>query len=298
MGKSFEKQIRKSLENYREQPSEGCWESLSRQLDALHQVPASSQTPLVETARTTAAKTVLGSTAAKIGMAAAAAAGLIAGGLLLFSPGTETAMTPPAGQLSAVLTDSLSAGTLPADTPSAVTVVKSRAAEETPSNTTFSEGIPAYLLLESEDAKPAREKAHTAADSTRGYAPRPAATVAGRTDATATAERTETGRCRPAGKADTVNRSAQSVQPELRIPNVITPNGDNINDYFVIENLEQTEHNRLVIFNRYNKVVYERKNYDNGWNADDLPEGIYRYWLSFEYGGHEFMRQGSIKVVR
>lgn len=293
MGKSFEEQIRKSLENYREQPSEGCWESLSRQLDALHQVPASSQTPLTETARATAAKTVLGSTAAKISMAAAAATGLIAGGLLLFSPEAEESMDSAVGHPFVVLADSL-----PADMPSAVTAVESRATEETPSNTTFSEGIPAYLLLESEDARPSGEKAHTTADSTRGYAPRPAATVAGRTDATAAAERTETGRCRPAEKADTVNRSAQPVQPELRIPNVITPNGDNINDYFVIENLEMTEGNRLIIYNRYNKIIYERKNYENNWNADNLPEGIYLYWLSFEYAGHEFMRQGSIKVVR
>ena len=294
MGKSFEEQIRKSLENYREQPSEGCWESLSRQLDALP--GASSQVPPAEGAKVSAAKTVLGSTVAKTGIGAAVAGGLIAGGVLLFSPGNEVTTIQPAVQSSAVLADSL-----PADSLQATATPMPQAADAMSSNTTFSEGIPVYLLQESEEIAPPGEKARTApaADSTRGYAPRPAAAAADRPAATAAAEQAETGHSRLAEKAgDTADRSVQPVQPELRIPNVITPNGDNINDYFVIENLELTGSNRLVIFNRYNKVVYERKNYDNGWNADNLPDGIYRYWLSFEYGGHEFMRQGSIKVVR
>lgn len=294
MGKSFEDQIRESLENYREQPSEGCWESLSRQLDALP--GASSQVPPAEGAKVSAAKAVIGSTAAKTGIGAAVVGGLIAGGMLLFSPESEVTTLPPAGQPHAVLADSL-----PADSLQTIAAPMPRAADATPSNTTFSEGIPAYLLQESEEPAPSGEKPRTApaADSTRGFTPQPAAAVADRTPAPSDAGKAETGRSRHTEKTETAeDRSGQPVQPELRIPNVITPNGDNINDCFVIENLEQTERNRLVIYNRYNKVVYERKNYNNSWNADNLPDGIYRYWLSFEYGGHEFMRQGSIKVVR
>ena len=87
-------------------------------------------------------------------------------------------------------------------------------------------------------------------------------------------------------------------QPDLRIPNVISPNGDNINDYFVIENIGETTHNQLTIYTRNGKVVYDRKDYDNSWNAENLPAGTYLYWFSFEYAGHEFMRQGSVKVIR
>ncbi len=87
-------------------------------------------------------------------------------------------------------------------------------------------------------------------------------------------------------------------QPDIRIPNVISPNGDNINDYLVIENIHLTEKNQLVIYNRNGRVIYEKRAYDNSWNAENLPEGIYLYWFSFEYGGKEFMRQGSIRVVR
>lgn len=297
MGKSFEEQIKESLKDYQEQPSGNCWDSLSRQLDALHQVPASSQVQLAEGAKASMTRTAIGSTAAKIGLGTAVAGGLIAGGLLLFSPEAEESMDSAVGHPFVVLTDSLLTDSL-----KTVVAAMPQTTDATPSNTTFSESIPSYLLAESEDAQCSSKKEQIvpATDSTRGYTPQ---TLAGNTDkqpAKPVGDKTETPRNNTSEKvtADEEQYHEALLQPELRIPNVITPNGDNINDYFVIENLEMTEGNRLIIYNRYNKIIYERKNYGNNWNADNLPEGIYRYWLSFEYAGHEFMRQGSIRIIR
>lgn len=75
----------------------------------------------------------------------------------------------------------------------------------------------------------------------------------------------------------------------LRIPKVITPNNDGINDMFVIEGLENYENNELIIANRSGHVVFLAKNYQNDWNGESnsqltmgrgiLPEGTYFFVL-------------------
>jgi gliding motility-associated-like protein len=62
------------------------------------------------------------------------------------------------------------------------------------------------------------------------------------------------------------------------IPNVITPNQDSKNDYFVIENIQNRKWS-LTIYNRWGKLVYSNEHYDNSWNGDNLPEGIYYYYI-------------------
>lgn len=69
------------------------------------------------------------------------------------------------------------------------------------------------------------------------------------------------------------------------IPNVISPNGDGQNDRFVIEFMEYFPGTQLTIFNRWGNVVFDQTNYDryqvenNGWDPEDLSEGVYFYEL-------------------
>ena len=44
---------------------------------------------------------------------------------------------------------------------------------------------------------------------------------------------------------------------DFDFPNVITPNGDGINDRFVIKNLDQYPNNKLQVFDRTGKILYE-----------------------------------------
>jgi len=84
----------------------------------------------------------------------------------------------------------------------------------------------------------------------------------------------------------------------LIIPNVITPNGDNINDVFGIKKLNLIRENELTIYDRWGKSVYHKRNYkcvyrDGGFQnieeafdgksrgGQDLPEGTYYY--AFKY---------------
>lgn len=61
-------------------------------------------------------------------------------------------------------------------------------------------------------------------------------------------------------------------------PNVITPNGDGINDRFVIDNIELQPWN-LTVVNRWGRIVYEAEPYRNDWQGGGLPGGTYYYRL-------------------
>lgn len=80
---------------------------------------------------------------------------------------------------------------------------------------------------------------------------------------------------------------------EMRIPNVITPNGDGYNEFFIIEPL--TEGCSLSIYNRWGKEVFFSTNYSNNWNAVTLSAGVYFYLLSDECVGE---KRGVINVLK
>jgi gliding motility-associated-like protein len=80
------------------------------------------------------------------------------------------------------------------------------------------------------------------------------------------------------------------VQPEpptIIIPNVITPNYDGTNDYFVIRNLEHYKENHLVIKNRWGKTIFEKQDYTNDWFASNVPDGVYFGILTYTDNGEQ-----------
>jgi gliding motility-associated-like protein len=66
---------------------------------------------------------------------------------------------------------------------------------------------------------------------------------------------------------------------DTEIPNVFTPNGDALNDAFVIRGIEQFPNSQITIWNRWGKIVYESTSYNNSWTAKDEPDGLYYYVL-------------------
>ncbi len=67
------------------------------------------------------------------------------------------------------------------------------------------------------------------------------------------------------------------VEP-IEIPNVITANGDGINDLFKIKGLKPGTAS-LVIQNRWGNPVFSSDAYMNDWNGTSLVEGTYFYVL-------------------
>lgn len=83
------------------------------------------------------------------------------------------------------------------------------------------------------------------------------------------------------------------------IPNIFTPNGDGVNDYFEIPCIQPTEALRIVVFNRWGDVVYQTNQYRNQWEGthrgEPLPEGTYFYVL---YRTNQEPLQGSVEIKR
>ncbi|MDX2190141.1 MAG: choice-of-anchor L domain-containing protein [Bacteroidota bacterium] len=60
-----------------------------------------------------------------------------------------------------------------------------------------------------------------------------------------------------------------------KLPNIITPNNDGINDKLEIMGLKQ---NTIVkIYNKWGTLVYETNNYENDWEAQNVVNGVYYF---------------------
>ncbi|MDQ3045926.1 MAG: gliding motility-associated C-terminal domain-containing protein [Bacteroidota bacterium] len=86
------------------------------------------------------------------------------------------------------------------------------------------------------------------------------------------------------GCVDTVCQDVTVIPAELSIPNVITPNGDNINDFLYFRYLEYFGNNNLMVFDRWGKKIFEKENYTNDWNATSFSDGTYYFILSTSDG--------------
>jgi uncharacterized repeat protein (TIGR01451 family)/gliding motility-associated-like protein len=89
-------------------------------------------------------------------------------------------------------------------------------------------------------------------------------------------------------------------QLELKIPNVFTPNGDGINDFWEVEALDvMFPDNELVIVNRWGVEVFKVKGYKNDWNGGNLDQGTYFYQLSIVLdNGQREVLKGYLTVLR
>ena len=90
----------------------------------------------------------------------------------------------------------------------------------------------------------------------------------------------------------------------VRVFNVVSPNGDGINDELYIANIEGAS-GKLEIYNRWGNLVYRSEAYQNNWpgtfNSDkDLPDGTYYYLLEWsdEETGEVFFQRGYVELRR
>lgn len=76
----------------------------------------------------------------------------------------------------------------------------------------------------------------------------------------------------------------------LYIQNFITPNNDNINDYFIIKDLDIFDkESTLTIYNKYGKIIHKDKNntelkWNGRFNGRNLPTGNYWYIVELPDG--------------
>ncbi|HFA48561.1 MAG TPA: T9SS type B sorting domain-containing protein, partial [Bacteroidetes bacterium] len=74
----------------------------------------------------------------------------------------------------------------------------------------------------------------------------------------------------------------------LDVPSIFTPNGDGVNDEFVIPFLALYEGSELTLFNRWGDEVLHSNDYQNDWDGkykgEDMPTGTYFYILKVNDG--------------
>ncbi|MFH0867122.1 MAG: Ig-like domain-containing protein, partial [Bacteroidota bacterium] len=98
-----------------------------------------------------------------------------------------------------------------------------------------------------------------------------------------------------------------TIEPiKLFIPSGFSPDGDGVNDYFVITDLNHYPNNHIWIYNRWGNLIYDKKPYDNTWDGkrnvngitygEDLPEGTYFYLL--DLGNNTPGYQGYVIIKR
>lgn len=86
------------------------------------------------------------------------------------------------------------------------------------------------------------------------------------------------------GAASIMETFFQNYTAEVTMPNVFSPNNDNINDFFTALSLIGAKEIELVIMNRWGNIVLKTDDLDFAWNGTDLnntmcTEGVYFYKL-------------------
>jgi gliding motility-associated-like protein len=92
-----------------------------------------------------------------------------------------------------------------------------------------------------------------------------------------------------------VKISNSNIQ-DILWPNVITPNGDDLNDHFELPLIPEDCFGSFLsisIYNRYGKEVFASKTRNFLWRPENLPSGVYYY--SIHLSKRKF--QGNISII-
>jgi gliding motility-associated-like protein len=97
---------------------------------------------------------------------------------------------------------------------------------------------------------------------------------------------------------DTVSDSL-SILPALTkedIPNVITPNGDDKNQFWDIKKLKDLPENSVRVYNRWGYSVFEAVGYSGNWSGGELSSGTYFYHVNIRDCKSEI--RGWLHIIR
>jgi gliding motility-associated-like protein len=109
--------------------------------------------------------------------------------------------------------------------------------------------------------------------------------------------------CDTCNQCDTAMVTITLKDPPLFLPEGISPNGDGINDLFVISGLQAYPNSTLTIFSRDGIIIFHSKDYRNDWNGlksglhqQIVPSGTYYYLL--QPGGSSRVIKGFVHLIK
>ncbi|WKN43607.1 PKD domain-containing protein [Tunicatimonas pelagia] len=90
------------------------------------------------------------------------------------------------------------------------------------------------------------------------------------------------------------------VDCSLVIPTGFTPNGDNINDTWELQNINTFEEKLVEVYDRHGHQVFFSDTYNAAWdgtyNGEKLPSGTYYYRIELEAGSQS--HQGKVTILQ
>ena len=82
--------------------------------------------------------------------------------------------------------------------------------------------------------------------------------------------------------------------------NVLTPNGDGKNDYWLIKDIRLYPQNNVTVYDKAGRVVYTKHGYNNEWdgtlNGSPLAEGTYYFVVDLGPNLRKF--KGYVSILR
>jgi gliding motility-associated-like protein len=102
------------------------------------------------------------------------------------------------------------------------------------------------------------------------------------------------------------NVEVRTSEISFVVQQVLTPDGDGINDRWLLPNIEKTVANTVVVLDRWGNKVFDRKGYDNqnvywdGTNASGkvVPTGTYFYSIEIQTGNTVVKKTGFLEVIQ
>ena len=100
---------------------------------------------------------------------------------------------------------------------------------------------------------------------------------------------------------DSMTVFVEITEGELFIPNMFSPNGDGLNDEFLVHGSIQSM--QMIIYNRWGQKVFETGNQLTGWDGTfegkPLAAAVFVYYLKVVHlNSKEETRQGNVTLVR
>ena len=106
---------------------------------------------------------------------------------------------------------------------------------------------------------------------------------------------TDNNQCESNGKIKVTVLNASS---KISVPNAFSPNGDGINDTWIISNLSAYPGATIDVFNRYGQLVFHSENnsrpWDGTYNGKSLPLATYYYIIDLK--NNEKKIAGSVTI--
>jgi len=85
-------------------------------------------------------------------------------------------------------------------------------------------------------------------------------------------------------------------------PNAFTPNGDGINDRWIVYKGNCNNYPDVAVYNRYGSLVYQTQHYQNDWEGTykgkQLPVGTYYAVIRYTINGNMIVKKTDVSILR